>query len=73
MSSNFLPSNPQIQSRHPVGTVQHYFALNDGPDGWMSSQEEPVPSSTPFSDSQPSAGTVILEIGLTNPHRITPS
>ncbi|KAJ5888317.1 hypothetical protein N7495_008358 [Penicillium taxi] len=41
------------------GNRLDYFALNDGPEDWISSQEEPVPSSPPFGDSQSAIGTKI--------------
>jgi hypothetical protein len=33
--------------------------LNDGPENWIASQEEPVPSSSPLGDSQSAIDTKI--------------
>jgi hypothetical protein len=59
MSSNFTLSIPHTSTMQTRGNRLDYFALNDGPEDWISSQEEPVPSSPPFGDSQSAIGTKI--------------
>lgn len=41
------------------GNRLDYFALNDGPEDWTSSQEEQVPSSPPLGDGQSAIGIKI--------------